>query len=117
MPTLSTAIRLISRHAPRHGHELQVGGLGQGQPDVNCGLCGMFELRQVRVNANVVNVQPKIEFELELEATEQQQQCGVDSEGGNEGAGGRGVGVLRALVKCVTRCQRPQWSIQRSSNP
>lgn len=92
-------------------------GQGQGQPDVNCGLCGMFELRQVRVNANVVNVQPKIEFELELEATEQQQQCGVDSEGGNEGAGGRGVGVLRALVKCVTRCQRPQWSIQRSSNP
>lgn len=31
------------------------------------GLCGMFQLRQVRVNANVVNVQPKIEFELELE--------------------------------------------------
>lgn len=87
MPTLSTAIRLISRHAPRHGHELQVRGLGQGQPDVNCGLCG----KCVRVNANVVNVQPKIEFELELEATEQQQQCGEDNEGGKEAAGGRGV--------------------------
>lgn len=100
----------------------KVGGVGQGhgqeqgQPDVICGLCGMFELRQVRVNANIVNVQPKIEFELELGLTEQQQQCDVHCEG-KRGAWGRAGSVLRALVKCVTRCQRPQSSIQCSSNP
>jgi len=27
---------------------------------VDCGLCGMSNLRQVRVNANVANAQPKI---------------------------------------------------------
>lgn len=87
----------------------------QGQPDVICGLCGMFELRQVRVNANVVNVQPKIEFELELGLTEQQQHC-VGNRGGG-GVGESGYHVLRALVKCMTRCQRPQSSVQCSSNP
>lgn len=64
----------------------KVGGVGQGQgqSDVICGLCGMFELRQVRVNANVVNVQPKIEFELELGLTGEQQQHCVGNRGGEE---------------------------------